>query len=199
MWHVRLDVREEWRPRLVRSLSDDERARAARYGVPLLADRFTIRRGWLRYLLSHRLVVSSASLQILENPSGKPFLAGFPTLFFSASSRENDALIAISDAGEVGVDIEAVTDFDPETMRHILTDAEYARLTGAEPTERPRLFTQFWCAKEAAAKALGRGMAIPFGSLEVEEACVVHLPTGDRFTLHPLPLEAPLVGALVCP
>jgi len=53
-------------------LSDDERARAARFATPILRARYTAFRGGLRRLLAAQLSADPARLRFVYGPQGRP-------------------------------------------------------------------------------------------------------------------------------
>jgi 4'-phosphopantetheinyl transferase len=83
---------------------------------------------------------------------GKPWVDGGP--HFNLSHTRDVALIAISHAREVGVDVERADRRAHAVLRSLTTGER--ELLGEAPTARALL--QTWCRKEALAKAIGRGL-----------------------------------------
>ena len=167
-----LDTRVHvWRARLDRvtpgcdNLSDDETARAGRFHRALDRDRFIATRSILRRILADCLDraddAAGGTLRFSCGPAGKPSLVNDPGLRFSVSHTEGLAAIAVTRAGEVGIDVEAVRpmrDTD-RVVRLVFSDAERAAMLGCPPGERDTLFYRIWTRKEALLKAMGVGLA----------------------------------------
>jgi 4'-phosphopantetheinyl transferase len=194
-WHACLDVGHANTGPFASLLSDEERARASRYGNDLLRDRFVVRRGLLRTILGRHLNMRPTDVPLTASPQGKPFVPIPAAPRFSVSSSFGDALFAVCESGEVGVDVERVRDFEVEgVMAQHFTPAERnAMLTSrGGPLES---FFAIWARKEACAKALGVGLLESLacfdvahvagrftpvrtaaGSLDAQGLCVMDLP-----------------------
>ena len=135
-------------------LSVDERARAARYRV---ASTFPVRRAALRAVLGERLGVDPAGVPLVAGPNGKPELA-YGSVSFNASSSGRRALVAVSDNGPVGIDLEAVVDTGDlvALARRMFAPSELALVErAADPVAA---FYVCWTRKEAVGKAAGVGL-----------------------------------------
>jgi len=160
--YIHLDTEEQ--PDL---LTNAELTRADAFSTQTLRRRFVVRRGRLRLLLGARLGIAPQKVPIEIDGHGKPFLPDNP-LYFSASSRNEHGLIALSMTSHVGVDIERVPEaLDPSLLQDVLGEPE-RRLLG-ESQDAQELFTLAWVGKEAVAKALGVGLGLPFDRLCVLE------------------------------
>ncbi len=141
-------------------------------------------------------------------PAGKPRLpAGLakPQLDFSLTHCETAALIAISSAGAVGIDIEASRPvrINPE-RRAMLEDAADA-LSPDEPLPAAlddRRFLQAWVRLEALAKATGEGISALLGRLGIRGRSLLVTnagsPAGQPMRVRDLRLDAqpPLHAAI---
>ncbi|MCS6911337.1 MAG: 4'-phosphopantetheinyl transferase superfamily protein, partial [Anaerolineales bacterium] len=88
-------------------------------------------------------------------------LPGLDTLTLSISHSGKYALCAASLRPErslLGADIERVEPRDEAFVRDFFTEAEQAQVAHASAPLRPRLVTAIWSGKEAALKALRRGL-----------------------------------------
>ncbi|MFD9790989.1 beta-ketoacyl synthase N-terminal-like domain-containing protein [Streptomyces sp. NPDC059070] len=112
--------------------------------------------------------VFPAEIEIANEESGRPYARGthgrvLPALDLSLAHRGDLAVALVRPSGPggaVGIDVEAIADRDPGTVRTALGPRERALLAGAAArTGEPEAvwFTRFWAAKEAAAKAAGTG------------------------------------------
>jgi len=144
-----LDLAGEPGPRDWACMDSGERERAAGIAEPARRDRFVLRRAALRRIL-------------------RGYDAG---VFCSASDSGDAGAVAVA-SRRVGVDVEV------ETVRRrpdriaarMFAPEERALLDALAGAERRRLFHRCWVAKEAYAKGIGRGLALPFGEFSVADA-----------------------------
>lgn len=161
LWSVSLDSVGRF-DRLWTLLSRDEIDRAVRIPDPRIRRRYVAGRAALRRLLGERLETPPAELRFDYGPRGKPSLEG-AEVGFNLSHSGDLALIAISDGGLVGVDLEQLRPRPRLDLlsRRVLTDDERELLDRADAAgEGLRWFLRCWTAKEAVAKALGLGLAL---------------------------------------
>ena len=108
---------------------------------------------------------------------GKPIVDG---LAFSVSHAADRAVVAVSPAGPIGVDVELVVRRKTVDLlkSRTLTANELAALERIAPELQARAFTRYWTRKESLLKATGQGLTVPFRTVEVtgpyEAAAVVH-------------------------
>ena len=151
-------------------LSEAERERAGRFRMPWLRNRYVAAHAGLR-LLGERYFGIAASCQRFETSEfGKPRLAGVRHAQCSISYSRDHALIGLSRNEEIGVDIEVMRPIDDalELMETHYTHAEQIVLRRMSRTGAAfnKAFLTVWVRKEACAKALGRGLTIPLGTIE---------------------------------
>lgn len=145
-------------------LSNDEAARASRFVFDLHRRRFTAGRAALRRILASEVGCAPEAVSFDYNPAGKPALSGAAdgAVRFNLSHSEQWGLLAVSRAGEIGVDIEkqrpmadvlrlAQTAFSP---------AERAELGRVPPAGQLDAFFAGWTRKEAYIKARGDRLAL---------------------------------------
>ena len=150
-------------------LADDERVKANAYRVPFARHRFVQTRAALRLLLERCLHVPAASLRFDYGEFGKPVLAQGGAWHFNVAHSGDYALLAIANGREVGVDIEQHRSL-PDLMDlagAVLSPAEAAAWNGLPEAGRVPGFFAAWSAKEAVAKATGRGLGLGLEKLEV--------------------------------
>ncbi len=167
LWTGPLDVPESRRRALADTLSDDERARRARFVTQTLRDRYAVGRGLLRRLLAGYTGGAPEEVRFRYGHAGKPELEA-PAVGLHFNIAHSDAHIAllVSRAGPVGVDIEVVKPFSG--MREIARDrfeAEVAELVCALSDDAlPDAFYRAWTRYEAGIKAAGLGLGAPVAS-----------------------------------
>ncbi len=170
-----LDPREVhvWRVALVQSsatvaafaslLSDDERARAARFHFDRDRIAYTIARGALRTLAGRYLGRPPGALGFGYHAKGKPYLLApdGEWLRFNVSHSGEVAVIGFAPHGEIGVDVErrrAMSDLASLAHTSFSPD-EYARFCALPSHEREAAFFRCWSRKEAFIKLTGEGVS----------------------------------------
>lgn len=170
VWRASLDLSPSSAGALAALLAPDERDRAQRLRSPVDHDRFVAGRALMRLLVARRCGRPPAELRLVTGPHGKPRLAGDPpALAFNLTRSGGVALVAISSAGEVGIDVEldGVIPEALEIARRRFTAAEAAAIAQAEDPERSQTFLRCWTRKEAVVKAVGEGLGAPLDSFAV--------------------------------
>lgn len=165
-----------WRARLgpvppaaLATLSAAERARHARFLATGPAQAYAAAHVFLRAVLGHYAGQSPAALVLGADAQQKPTLASEPRLWFNLSYRADWALLAVSNQGEVGADLEAIR---PVAGAAALVDYLFSPVEGVvlRAAGRPAwraLFYAIWTRKEAWAKRSGMGLALPFAGFSV--------------------------------
>lgn len=159
-------------------LSGEERARVERLAVESGRARSALARVLLRAALADALGGSTASFQIGWE-HGPQLVGGGPSLSLSHSADR--VVVAVSDVGEVGVDIEPSARgarMKPSVVDHIATPAERAALA-ALGDRRDHGTIQLWTAKEAVLKATRDGLRLAPNGLEI-----AGLPDALRLDVH---------------
>lgn len=165
-------------------LAPAERARAARFGRVVLAQRYIAGRALLRWLLGRALGVPPPAVPLTRGARGRPRLASDTGIDFNLSHTDGNALIGLA-RERVGVDVERA-DRAVGTDRlalKFLTAAERDTLAALPEDERRVRFLRYWTCKEAMSKATGDGLSAPFRRLEVRLGDVLELSSGpDPYT-----------------
>ena len=118
-------------------------------------DRLNSATGW--HLL-HRLAHQHGAT-VHRAADGRP--RADPPLDLSLSHSDRWTAVALSRAGRIGIDVEAVRSVTTALARRCLSGHELAWLDDVEPgTCRSHRFFQLWTAKEAYLKATGVGLAV---------------------------------------
>ena len=203
LWYTLLDAPPERLAGLYDHLDAGERARAARYCVPVVRRRFVAARGILRELLGAHLGTHPAQVRFAPNAWGKPELAEGP--HFNLAHSGDLVLYAVTER-EVGIDVERVRPLEnPEGLaKRFFSSTESEALQALPPTLRFKAFLITWVRKEAYVKARGEGLHHPLTAFDVPvdpetPPCLLedrHAESGERWIFYDLriPLHC---GALV--
>ena len=155
------------RPAHARLLDDAEQARSARFRQTADRDRFVLGAALLRLAAAPHLDVPAAAVRVDRSCAqcgeqhGRPVLAGTP-IQASVSHSGDCVAVALTGAGPVGVDVEAIgaADYRP-VLPSVCTAAERAQIRSAAD------FYCYWTRKEAVLKATGEGLRRPMTDLLV--------------------------------
>lgn len=206
LWWCTLARRDDELPALWSMLSDDEIARARRYGTDALRHRYVAGRAALRVTLAGRLGMAPNDVPIRRGPRGRPLLEAPHTLDFNVTHTRGVALIAHleREGARVGVDIEGVDRAlaHDGLARKFLTARERAAIAGFDDDARRLAFLRLWTCKEAMSKATGEGLSAPFhafgidhtGALRVIEGAGSYAPS--RWTLHSVAIDPELLATV---
>ncbi|MBS0298533.1 MAG: 4'-phosphopantetheinyl transferase superfamily protein [Proteobacteria bacterium] len=152
--------------------------------------RFVSARAALKRLLAERVGTLPDRLTISITASGKPYLAQHAEIQFNLSHAGSFALIALSSAGRVGIDIERCNRDVTGLMHCVLSPLERTRACWPE-----KRFIDLWVAKEAVLKALGLGIAENLQDISVlpepgSRYCIAH-EHPDWGNIRAWPIEVP--------
>jgi 4'-phosphopantetheinyl transferase len=158
-------------------LSAAERARAERFHFDRDRHRYVRGRGFLRQQLGQMTGQGAADLLLSEGAWGKPVLQDH-ALWFNLSHSRDLAVLAISQDGPVGIDLEFIDRSVDVTAlaRAVFCPQEIDILMALPPLARPARFFAFWTAKEARMKLTGEGMALAPQAIALD--LVAGLPVG---------------------
>ena len=193
------------------TLSADELERARRFHFVRDRNRYILRRGILRQILSSYLGCAAAEISFTYSSAGKPQLATAAHLAgrfrFNLSHTADAALYAITLEREIGVDIELTRREIEwrEIAASLFAPGEIAVLHRLPVHLQSRGFFNCWTRKEAYLKARGEGLSIPLDSFEVSlrpgDAPVLLRASDEselqRWSVWDVPLTGDLAGALV--
>ena len=164
LWWTSTRISPGMAPTLQVLLSDDERAKAARFVRQADRNRYVAAHAMLRLVLSRYVDVAPGELGFEVGDQGKPRLEAAPDypLSFNLSHSGKLALVAVSGAPAVGVDLEEIRDdVDVPALASSVLSAAELRVLHAAPLERQRrLFFRSWVRKEAVLKGCGLGLTV---------------------------------------
>ena len=164
LWGIQLDGSSHCLERCGSCLDDVERHRAARLVREDTQKRYVLAHGGLRAVLSRYLGVNPDVVALDRNARGKPLLTrelrDRSAITFNLSHAQDRALIAVSKAQEVGVDLEFVRpDVEAADLsKRFFTRSEHTAIMQASEEQRATRFFRYWVAKEALLKAQGIGL-----------------------------------------
>ena len=172
LWRVDLAAVAPGEQRWEKILSDDERARAARFHFSKDRQYFTATRAILRTILGSYLDSDPTELVFRYSEKEKPSLSPSQSgseLEFNVSHSGERALLAFSRRRAVGVDVEQPREnFDHEAVaRRFFSEQEQRQLAELAPSERYHAFFRCWTRKEAYIKAQGTGLSLPLRQFDV--------------------------------
>jgi 4'-phosphopantetheinyl transferase len=145
----------------VHLLSSDELEKASRFAFQELRDAYIVGRGLTRCLLSARVKLQPHSIRFQYSVRGKPYLDGQHEWHFNVSHSKSLFVCAVTNAGEIGVDIEQVRPMrDAQAIAARFFSISEARRLGLLPQDRQMIgFFECWTRKEAFLKATGEGLS----------------------------------------
>jgi len=157
-------------------LNADEKEKASTFVRPELQKKYIKTRGVLRKVLGSYLNEKPQEIIINTGEYGKPFI-NESRLYFNLSHAGNKFVIAVSNCGEVGVDIEQYKNRNNLSglVRKCFSDVEKAYWQCLSEEQKVAMFYRLWVRKEAFVKAVGRGIALGLNQ------CVVNPQNHTRF------------------
>jgi 4'-phosphopantetheinyl transferase len=172
VWRTPLEQPAERVDEFLRTLDDDERARASRYHFDKHRRHFVVARGVLRLLLGRYLDARPEDMSFSYGSHGKPSLAGkhrASLLRFNASHSGELAVYSFVQEYEIGVDVEYVkSNFATEEIaERFFSASEIETLTALPKPGRAAEFFRLWTRKEAYIKAIGTGLSHPLNEFDV--------------------------------
>jgi 4'-phosphopantetheinyl transferase len=158
VWLVDLEADDTTASRAL--LSPDETARAGRFVFDHHRRRFVAGRAGLRRILADELSTTPAALSFTYSTSGKPELNHGAPVRFNVSHSDRYALVAMTTAGAVGVDIEKTRPIADvlRLARSAFSSNELETLGALPASAREAAFFAGWTRKEAYIKARGDGL-----------------------------------------
>ena len=174
VWRANLSTDRHTQERLAGCLSPAERSRAERFVFPRDRHYWAACHGILREILGLYLNEHPRDIEIVSEPGGKPRLrqnpsCGEPLVKFNLSHSNGLALVAVTLAVEVGIDVENVRPgfATAEIAERYFSLEEQAELRSLPDELRTEAFFHCWTRKEAFLKARGQGLATPLDCFSV--------------------------------
>jgi 4'-phosphopantetheinyl transferase len=217
VWSLPLDINQSASASVAEFLSPDERTRADRFQFEVHRNRFVVGRGLLRVILARYCDVPPERLRFNYGANGKPELTpgqgarrAAGALHFNLAHSEGVGVLAVTQSGPVGVDVEQVRTLleFKELVGRFFSLREAAEFSTLPWEHQPAAFFSLWTRKEALLKAMGEGIARSLNQVEVsflpgEPARVLSLPAGRwagcEWSLVELAISPSYAGALALP
>lgn len=155
-----------------RTLSADERERAARFHFERDRAHFIAARGMLRQLLGSFLELSPERVRFHYGQYGKPSLSDeykSSGLEFNISHSGGKVLLAFTIGRAVGVDVEEIRPnfATGEIAKRFFSVTEVEKLGSLPKGVQAEAFFNCWTRKEAYIKAFGEGLSCPLDKFDV--------------------------------
>ncbi len=177
---IALAVTDDALTELRGSLTEEELAKAARLVSPVKQRRAIAARGSLRRALGRRLDLPAHRVQLARENDGKPVLSGAQqgALHFNLSHSGDIAVLAVTEAAPVGIDIEPLREMNLGIADAIFGPSERAAFAACDVAVQSRALLARWTMKEAALKAIGCGfqrsaMTLDMGPFESDRPITV--------------------------
>jgi 4'-phosphopantetheinyl transferase len=209
LWRVDLEAIAGNEAHWTAIISDDERARGARFHFPIHRQYFIAGRAVLRRILAAYLSTDPKELTFSYSTKSKPALAGAHAnrISFNVSHSGEIALIAVTQNHQIGVDVELIRrDFDTAAIAtRFFSEAEQEQLAALPSERRHETFFLCWTRKEAYIKATGEGLSLPLRQFDVsiaphsQNALLATRPDAaesKRWSLRDVAVKAEYVGAV---
>jgi 4'-phosphopantetheinyl transferase len=164
LWGIELEGSSGCVERCFVWLDDVERQRATRLIHKQDRRHYVLAHGGLRAVLSRYLGVSPSVVSLGRTEAGKPFLKQSSQersmIMFNLSHSHGRALIAVTKAQEVGIDLELVrSEVDVANLsERYFAPSEHTVIMQTAEDQRNMMFFRYWVAKEAVVKAQGIGL-----------------------------------------
>jgi 4'-phosphopantetheinyl transferase len=154
-------------------LSEDERARRARFRFARDQRRYLLTRALVRTVLSRYARVRPEDWTFSAGPRGRPAIAAprvDPALEFNISHSADLVMLGITSGRALGIDTEGIAEreADIEGLERYFAPEESAALLSLPPAARHRRFFELWTLKESYIKARGMGLAIALDAFRFE-------------------------------
>lgn len=150
-------------------LNDEEKKRACKFARLELKHKYIKTRGILRTILGSYLNIAPQSIILKTAKYGKPFLADV-NLHFNLSHTNNMFVVAVSNTGDIGVDLELCQARKSLAgiVEKCFSVAEGLYWNSLPDELKTSMFFRFWVRKEAFVKAVGRGIALGLNYCEID-------------------------------
>lgn len=137
-------------------LSDEERQqKVLRQGFKKNADIRLVSHILAKCAIKKSFGIDIKNQSFKTDENQKPYLENFPDVYFNLSHSGDFVACAVFD-GEVGIDIQKLSEYKEKTAKRICSKNELSEIEQSE--NKDLKFTEIWTKKEAYLKYLGTGI-----------------------------------------
>jgi 4'-phosphopantetheinyl transferase len=191
MWNAALDQSPSVIRWLSSLLSSEERKRSQHFIFDRDRNRFIVRHGLLRLLLSYYIGLEPDRIKFICGQNGKPALIDTQNnddIRFNLTYSRGLCLFAISRCREIGVDIEfsgRSLDYD-RIVHNFFTEKEKNFYYRLNKCQKESAFFKLWTKKEAVTKAIGVGLLFPLNlfSVSLLDHEIIELPSVEGLLVN---------------
>lgn len=168
VWRLNLCLNEEDFKYYQSILDESEKKRAAAFLDNNDRSQWVAAHGQMRLILAMYTGITPSKIPLVQRHGEKPFIQD-SKLFFNLSHTKNYALLALSNTGEIGIDIEYKREAAKieAISRSTFSESEQSAILAVEGEERKTRFFRCWTKKEAFIKAIGKGFSYDTKSFSV--------------------------------
>lgn len=172
-------------------LDEDELHRFQRFQTNDGKRQFALCRSALRASLVNTLGCKNEDLRLSDSRQSKPVATVCGKLVhceFNVSHSQRHGLIALSENGKVGIDVEERVvrhDIDGEISK-VFSPFERKALSNTFGENKVQMFFRLWTIKESVIKAIGEGFRFDTSSFTIPE-CLIHGMRHAKFRFPDLP------------
>ena len=160
---IRDNISEQDLYGLIREISERKQIKVKKYRFVDDKKRSVYGELLLRHVISNKLGIEKNKLIIDLDDNGKPCLRGDLNLCFNIS-HSGDYVVCVIDKNPIGIDIEKIGSADFSVAKRVFNKDEYDRIFEDE-SQKNDMFFQYWTLKESYSKYTGKGLRLPFSSI----------------------------------
>jgi len=198
VYYFSIQPRLEEYDKFYRFLSEDEKEKSRKYRFIKDAQKYVVRRGIIRLLLSKYTGIAPKNLEYEYSKKGKPTLKtsrNSNKIFFNLSYSGEALLVTIASEREVGIDVEQIKELPEEGLlaKKFFSAFEYKRYLHMKEQKDLKAFYKCWTCKEAYVKATGMGLTGDYVEEDIqfceEVETVSPVKAGKRWMLKNLSIS----------
>lgn len=150
-----------------KELLEKERQHIFRYRYWQDQQRSMLAMRLIKHVLSKQINVDMKILHIERDSSGRPFVTNPKWKGdFNISHSGDWIILAVSEYGKIGVDIEGIKPIDFSIAKTFCSQREYAQLQKYDYEQKLTYFYSLWTLKESFVKLVGTGLYYPINLVE---------------------------------
>lgn len=180
VWQANILSQEAVKQNYYELLNADEKQKADTFSRAELQQKYINTRGMLRKVLGTYLNMKPQDINIKKAEYGKPFVEN-SEVFFNLSHTGNKLVIAVSNVGEIGIDLEQLKARKnlKGLVEKCFSVTEQQSWESLSERQQIIMFYYLWVRKEALVKAIGRGIAMGL------DQCIINPEQQTKFLSIP--------------